>query len=559
MKALGAALLAALEKKDAEALALLRSGHEISLLNKIREVKLKQIDEAKSTKESLDKAKLVTAAKRDYYRDIKKTTTWEDVSLVLSGLSLVSQIVATVLDAVAGGAHLVPSITIGVSGAFGSPVTTVRYGGENIARGAESFATLAKDISGILSTAASMSATVASYERRWDDWKQQEKLANLELDQIDRQISAADFRRQIADQELINHDHQVENANEADTFMRDKYTNRELYNWMIGQISSLYFQGYQLAYDVAKRAERAYRFELGLDDSNFIQFGYWDSLKKGLLAGERLHQDLKRMEVAYLDLNRREYELTKHVSLLMYDPLKLVALKESGQCVVDLTEALFDLDYPGHYMRRIKSVSMTIPCITGPYTGVNCTLALVRSSIRKSNVLRAGKYERDSEAEDSRFRDSIGSISSIATSSAQNDSGMFELNFRDERYLPFEGSGVISTWQIKLPAESNQFDISTVSDVILHVKYTAREGGEALGEKALGALPSGGRRLFSLKHEFPSEWHRFLHSPDATTGDHIQQFQLTQDRFPFHLRKKSIKILKVHMFVTSKGATLESI
>jgi hypothetical protein len=35
--------------------------------------------------------------------------------------------------------------------------------------------------------------------------------------------------------------------------------------------------------------------ELG-DDTNFIQFGYWDNLKKGLLAGERLAHDLKRMD-----------------------------------------------------------------------------------------------------------------------------------------------------------------------------------------------------------------------------------------------------------------------
>jgi len=29
----------------------------------------------------------------------------------------------------------------------------------------------------------------------------------------------------------------------------------------------------------------------------------------------------------------------------------------------------------------------------------------------------------------------------IVTSTAQNDSGMFELNLKDERYLPFEGAG----------------------------------------------------------------------------------------------------------------------
>jgi Tc toxin complex TcA C-terminal TcB-binding domain len=47
----------------------------------------------------------------------------------------------------------------------------------------------------------------------------------------------------------------------------------------------------------------------------------------------------------------------------------------TGSCVVNIPEELFDLDGPGHYFRRIKSVSVTIPCVTGPYAGVTCTLA----------------------------------------------------------------------------------------------------------------------------------------------------------------------------------------
>ena len=105
--------------------------------------------------------------------------------------------------------------------------------------------------------------------------------------QIDQQIAGGrDPRSQIAEQELENHDLQVENAREVEEFMRDKYTNQELYGWMVGQISAIYFQSYQLAYDVAKRAERAFRYELGLKDSSFIQFGYWDSLQEGP-AGRR--------------------------------------------------------------------------------------------------------------------------------------------------------------------------------------------------------------------------------------------------------------------------------
>ena len=109
------------------------------------------------------------------------------------------------------------------------------------------------------------------------------------------------------------------------------------------------------------------------------------------------------------------------------------------------------MDGPGHYFRRIKSVAVTIPCVTGPYASVNCTLTLLKSSIRKTTQVGAD-YARDAGGEDDRFSDYFGSMQSITTSSAQNDTGMFETNLRDERYLPFEHSGVISQWQLELPA-----------------------------------------------------------------------------------------------------------
>jgi hypothetical protein len=50
-------------------------------------------------------------------------------------------------------------------------------------------------------------------------------------------------------------------------------------------------------------------------------------LKKGLLAGDHLAHDLKRLEIAYLDANTREYELTEPVSLVSLAPEQLLALK----------------------------------------------------------------------------------------------------------------------------------------------------------------------------------------------------------------------------------------
>src|SRR5208282_3604778 len=63
----------------------------------------------------------------------------------------------------------------------------------------------------------------------------------------------------------------------------------------------------------------------------------------------------------------------------------------------------------------------------------------------------------------------------IATSTAQNDTGVFEFNFRDERYMPFEGAGAISSWKVELPSGFRQFDYQTISDVIVHISYTAQQ------------------------------------------------------------------------------------
>ena len=187
------------------------------------------------------------------------------------------------------------------------------------------------------------------------------------------------------------------------------------------------------------------------------------------------------METGYLDKNKREYELTKHVSLSMLEPLSLVMLRATGACDFEVPEAIFDMDHAGHYFRRIKSVSISMPCISGPYTSVSAKLSLVSNRYRKDtkpdNAAGTGYQDLGN---DERFNYNIGTIQSIVASNAQNDSGMFELNFRDERYLPFEGTGAISIWRLELPSEIRQFDYNTISDVILHVKYTAREGGSSL-------------------------------------------------------------------------------
>jgi hypothetical protein len=185
----------------------------------------------------------------------------------------------------------------------------------------------------------------------------------------------------------------------------------------------------------------------------------------------------------HLNQNEREFEITTRVSLALHDPLALSALKTAGHCEVELTESVFDADYPGHYMRRLKNVSLTVPCVVGPYTSISCTLTLLSNKTRVKST-GADSYPERQDGDDDRFVTNVAALQAIATSHEQHDRGMFELNFGDERYLPFEGAGAVSRWTIGMPRDCNTFDFETISDVIISLRYTARDGGDPLRRAA---------------------------------------------------------------------------
>ena len=297
--------------------------------------------------------------------------------------------------------------------------------------------------------------------RRQDEWDLQIELAGIELKQID----SADWRppRSASPSPSAsshNHDLQIEHSPRS----------RRVHARQVHERGSLQLDGgpdvgavlpdlsARVRHGPTRRSD-AWRSSSASRTARapYIRFGYWDSLKKGLLAGDQLAHDLKRLELAHLEKNVREYELTKHVSLATLDPLAFIALKETGQVrALTIPESLFDLDTPGHYLRRLKSVSVTIPCVTGPYTGVHCTLRLV------SNEIRCGPDGAGDRATDTRESGpTIRGSSSIARirrsdrdqQRARTTAACSRPVMRDERYLPFEGAGAVSTWSLELPAD----------------------------------------------------------------------------------------------------------
>ncbi|MBL4685967.1 MAG: hypothetical protein JKY37_15340, partial [Nannocystaceae bacterium] len=478
VRGFGSALADALRSRDSEALAELRARQEVRLHKTTREIRKRRITEAKAALPVLAKAKAQAQHRFEYYDGLDFKTGKEKSQLKQMKASAVLTGTAGGLDAFAGLMALIPEFKLGINGM--GPETTVATGGQVANRAITGGANLLRALSGVLQTTASMAGIEASYERRRDEWQFHKAQATKEKARLSAEEVAAGHRIHVAERELSDHDAQIDSSKTVGEFLESRYTNSDLYRWMSAELSRTYFQAYQLAYDIAKQAQRCYQHELGSPDSTFIEFGYWDNRRKGLLAGDRLLHDLRRMETAYLGSNRREYELTKQVSLASLDPMALQMLRQQGACEFDIPEEIFDLDHPGHYMRRIKMVSLTIPAVTGPYLNVNARLTLTTSHVRTT----AENFADPNQP----VTDRQGASQSIATSSSQSDGGVFELNLGDARYLPFEGKGAISHWRLEMPRELRQFDYQTIEDVIVEIRYTAREGGEALANQVVGGV-----------------------------------------------------------------------
>jgi hypothetical protein len=441
-------------------------------------------------------------------------------------------------------------------------VATLSEGGGQVGNASRAAAAQARLLAAIFQTSAELSATLGQYHQRQDEWNLQATLAQDDLARIAAETAAATTRLDVAELEKAAQDIAIQQADDLDALLHSKFTNQELYDWMIAQTSTTYFQAYQLAYSIAKAAEQCHRRELAVEDTEFIKFGYWDNLKQGLTAGDKLQFDLRRLESAYYENNERELELSKHVSLLQLDPYALVELRTRGSCVVQLPELLFDLDNPGHYLRRLKSVALTLPCVVGPYTTLSLTLTLLDNHIRTSNDIGGG-YPRTG-AGDARFTDYPGGVEQIVTSSGQNDDGLFELRLDDDRYLPFENAGAVSTWRLTLNNVFPQFDYSTISDVVLHLRYTARDGGtpfaDAVAASAKAQLNAvavaenrkGLYRLFSARHNFAANCALFLEP--APGADQVLTLAIPPERFPFYTNGLDVQVGGIDIIATGRGS-----
>ena len=591
LKQTGASFLAVRETKDAEGLAALQSRQESLMQSMTIDIKSlakteieKSIAELQETRKGQvsrlqfflkltgDDAKEVpgeTADWDDIVQTIEKPTT-DDLRMTSneklemtkneSASRLASK--ALGLDMTAAMIRAVPDIQtqiepLGVGTSIGAITVNIS---DALAMGAGIMRSVAQTDMDVGARAARKADLIRQLQER----RMEANAAGRDVKVTDKQIETMRVRLALCEEDIKQQRQQIAHAAEMSEFLRNKYTSEQLYAWMDGQIRHLFYQTYLLANELAKKAQKVYRFERSADVVEYVGQGYWDSSRDGLLSGENLYLALKRMEAAYLEKRGHDFEITKNVSVRQVQPLALFTLRETGIAEFSLPEVLFDFDFPGHYFRRIKTVNVTIASSTDLSAGINTTLTLLEHRYRIRAKASSGQdYLRRTSGDDDRFRTDQIPISSIAVSQSSQDSGVFDyvLEFNDyQRYVPFEGAGAISKWRIELPMPIKQFDYNTINDVTIQIKYTANAEGAGFRKAASDAAKSfqnsvtglsateGLFAVIDLKSDFPTQWTSLTSSRSATLSG-------LQNRLPFYTKGRTVRVESISALVQSTTAT----
>ncbi|MCQ2063979.1 MAG: neuraminidase-like domain-containing protein [Fibrobacter sp.] len=488
----GQELLDAIEKFDAETLALLRVTHEKTALTLQKTLTELDITELEKELEAVETEEENLQAEQEqqntFFKKSEQETQYE------KAMEKVKKVQETVenMKKAASVAYKLPDLGVGaiLNGLGGPSFDSISLGGtkiaENLVNAAEGYASQFAQ----KQVGAALKKVLGEQNRVEQSWEMQKTAKANQIKSVQKKKTTAEIKIDYAKKQLENFEREIELKDEMYEHLSEKYTNKDLYTWLKKETGSVYKMLFQLAAKVARKAEKCYHFEIGDTDENpktaktFIKGcgSYWDGLHSGLLAGEKLLADLHAMEVAYLDNDKNELEITRPVSLkelyergggniLNKDQNPLSLLHTSCKCTITLPENLFKLDFPNHYFRRIRDVRIEViaPDYIGHY--LNAELSLT------SNTL---------DLKDGRTIENRIGIQTSATSTAHKSGNKFDFRFNGDKFNPFEGAGAISLWNLSVNGyeakedENNEmtygFNPNVIDDVIIYISYTARMG-----------------------------------------------------------------------------------
>lgn len=393
----------------------------------------------------------------------------------------------------------------------------------------------------------------ASQARREQEWNFQKSLAEKDVNIGQQGIRVAKDRLRVTGQERQISNLQLGHAEDTVNFLNNKFTNVELYSWMSGVIEGVYAYFLRQATATAKMAQNQLAFERQELPTPFIQDDYWESPgnstglaigdgsstvdRRGMTGSTRLLQDIYKVDQFAFETDRRKLQLAKTFSLSRMAAIEFQRFRETGEITFETLMEHFDRDFPGHYLRLIKKVNVSIIALVPPVDGVKAMLTSsgISHVVTKGDTFQDTVVRREPEM--------------IAFTGAQNATGLFELQ-PDERFAnPFEGSGVHMRWQLQLPTDTNLFNFDTIADVLVTIEYTALHSYDYQQQVLRKLDPEySAERAFSFREELPDQFYE-LNNPDQSDTPMEVSFDVSAFDFPAGVKDVYIKSVKAYYVV----------
>ncbi len=535
-----AAYLSALEKRDAEAYSLLQARQHVQLAEQTLDLQALRADEAHKN-----------ISLSELQRDRARTQYETYISRIEDGLSEKEK-ASLALMGTSAGLSVVASQFHGLHAAKESVNAALSFGlsGSPEASTAAFFSSLAS----AASTTAGLLGTWASFERREQEWELQKSLSQKDLEITSQQIKIARGQHSIAVAERDIADTQMNQANAVVNFLAtEKFTNQELYEWMIDVLRGVYAYFLQQATATAALAQSQLAFERQETPPALIQADYWQppsdeggpptegdatSDRRGITGSVRLLQDIYRLDQHAFETRKRMLQLSQMFSLARLVPYEFQLFRETGILPFATPMELFDRGFPGHYLRLVKRVRLSIVALVPPSQGVRATLTA--SGLSRVDI--AGSIFSDA------FQTIIirRSPEQISFTSPINATGLLDLEPEGELLLPFESMGVDGTWELALPKAANPFDYTTIADVLMTVEYTAL-ASTSYREQVIRRLDPrvSADRAFSFRNEFPDAFYH-LNNPAGDGAPIIARFETERDDYPPNIDKLVIEHVSIY-------------
>jgi hypothetical protein len=425
-----------------------------------------------------------------------------------------------------------------------TPLVIGAVGAASAAAGVSGFAGFLSAGIGQTETAVQIAQLQNSINQRLAELDRSEELLLLDQGIAQQSIAITRTGVSIAEQQLGIAQMNAQFAADTVQFLKSRLFNGDRLMWMANIARENYRVLLGYAVTAAWLAEQALEFERQRQ-YNVIRFDYWKERDQGLMGVDRLRTDLETLANEKLVNETRKHQITRTISLAQIAPLELAHIRQTGQLSLTTLEDWFERDFPTHYLRLIKGVTVNIVALVPPTEGVRATLTqfgITRTLVRASNGrYRSIEIKRDPER--------------VALSSSVGATGLFTPLLPESQYLnPFEGSGVAGNWLLEMPRSSNPYlNYDDILDVQLVLQYTSLDDP---AKKATVPLAAQGAATYSLKLNFPDPYYD-LHNPSFVQGAAGSPYRLifqTDERF-FAPNQRMRRLSGITVYFDQDGRT----